>query len=80
MSRTYLTLGRYTVEMFHYLTMQIQEPFLRPELADRLAAMLNFNLQQLCGPKCESRAPKVVQTAGTSTRRGVEVEFRRFCF
>ena len=24
------------------------------ELADRLAAMLNFNLQQLCGPKCSS--------------------------
>ena len=39
--------------MFHYLTMEIREPFLRPELADRLAAMLNFNLQQLCGPKCE---------------------------
>ena len=33
--------------------MEIREPFLRPELADRLAAMLNFNLQQLCGPKCE---------------------------
>ena len=54
-NRTYLTLGRYTVEMFHYLTMEIREPFLRPELADRLAAMLNFNLQQLCGPKCECR-------------------------
>ena len=23
-------------------------------LADRLAAMLNFNLQQLCGPKCNN--------------------------
>lgn len=23
-------------------------------LADRLAAMLNFNLQQLCGPKCKN--------------------------
>lgn len=22
-------------------------------MADRLAAMLNFNLQQLCGPKCK---------------------------
>ena len=26
-------------------------PFLRPELADRLAAMLNYNLKQLCGNK-----------------------------
>jgi hypothetical protein len=24
------------------------------ELADRLTAMLNFNLQQLCGPKCKN--------------------------
>ena len=23
-------------------------------MADRLAAMLNFNLQQLCGPKCKN--------------------------
>lgn len=40
--------------MFHYLTERIQEPFLTVELADRLAAMLNFNLQQLCGPKCNN--------------------------
>ncbi|XP_013412896.1 ubiquitin conjugation factor E4 B [Lingula anatina] len=51
--RSYLTLGSETVEMFYYLTRQIQMPFLVPELADRLAAMLNFNLQQLCGPKCK---------------------------
>ncbi|XP_066297718.1 ubiquitin conjugation factor E4 B-like [Branchiostoma lanceolatum] len=51
--RSYLTLATETVDMFHYLTVQIKEPFLRPELADRLAAMLNFNLQQLCGPKCK---------------------------
>ena len=52
--RSYLTLARETVEMFHYLTQDIVEPFLRPELADRLAAMLNFNLKQLCGSKCKS--------------------------
>ncbi|XP_070562106.1 ubiquitin conjugation factor E4 B-like isoform X2 [Ptychodera flava] len=50
--RSYLTLAGETLDMFHYLTRTIQEPFLRPELASRLAAMLNFNLQQLCGKKC----------------------------
>ncbi|XP_037957419.1 ubiquitin conjugation factor E4 B [Teleopsis dalmanni] len=50
--RSYLTLGRETVEMFHYLTHDIKEPFMRNELVDRLSSMLNFNLQQLCGPKC----------------------------
>lgn len=52
--RSYLTLASETVEMFHYLTEKIQDPFLIPELSDRLAAMLNFNLQQLCGPKCNN--------------------------
>jgi hypothetical protein len=51
--RSYLTLAKETVDMFHYLTVDIKEPFLRPELVDRLSAMLNFNLQQLCVPKCK---------------------------
>ena len=45
--RSYLTLAKETVEMFHYLTVNIKEPFLRPELANRLSSMLNFNLEQL---------------------------------
>jgi ubiquitin conjugation factor E4 B len=36
---------------FHLLTQEIQEPFLRPDMAPRVASMLNFNLQQLTGPK-----------------------------
>lgn len=40
--------------MLEYLTVEIKEPFLRAELVDRLASMLNFNLQQLCGPKCKN--------------------------
>ncbi|XP_051946759.1 ubiquitin conjugation factor E4 B-like isoform X5 [Xyrauchen texanus] len=51
-SRSYLALAAETVDMFHILTKQVQKPFLRPELGPRLAAMLNYNLQQLCGPKC----------------------------
>ena len=52
--RSYLTLARETVDMFHYLTHDIHSPFLRPELADRLAAMLDHVLEQLTnGPKCK---------------------------
>lgn len=53
-ARSYLTLAKETVSMFHYLTVDIKEPFLRPELVGRLSAMLNFNLQQLCGSKCKN--------------------------
>ncbi|ESO04573.1 hypothetical protein HELRODRAFT_99472 [Helobdella robusta] len=52
--KSYLTLASETVDMFHYLTEKVQDQFLIPQLADRLAAMLNFNLQQLCGPKCNN--------------------------
>ncbi|GAB6019792.1 Ubiquitin conjugation factor E4 B [Chamberlinius hualienensis] len=52
--RSYLTLARETVDMLHYLSQEIKEPFLRPELSARLAAMLNFNLKQLCGSKCKN--------------------------
>lgn len=33
--RSYLTLARETVDMFHYLTVDIKEPFLKPELVER---------------------------------------------
>jgi ubiquitin conjugation factor E4 B len=52
--RSYLTLAKETVDMFQYLTIDIKEPFLRKEIVDRLSSMLNYNLQQLCGPKCSN--------------------------
>uniref|UniRef100_A0A6A7FU80 Ubiquitin conjugation factor E4 B n=2 Tax=Hirondellea gigas TaxID=1518452 RepID=A0A6A7FU80_9CRUS len=50
--RWYLTLTRETLEMLHHLTKEIPKPFVRPEIGDRLAAMINFNLTQLAGQKC----------------------------
>ena len=43
-----------TVNIFHYMSKAIRAPFLRPELIDRLAAMLNYNLVMIAGPKCQS--------------------------
>jgi len=69
MCKSYLTLARETVDMLHYLTQQVPDPFLRPELIDRLAAMLNFNLQQLCGPKCNNFKVKNAVNYGWEPRR-----------
>lgn len=55
--------------MFDYLTEEIKEPFLRPELVDRLSSMLNFNLQQLCGPKCKNLKVKKPDKYGWDPRR-----------
>ncbi|XP_038076555.1 ubiquitin conjugation factor E4 B-like [Patiria miniata] len=67
--RSYLTLANETLEMFNYLTKEIKKPFLRPELCDRLAAMLNFNLQQLCGPKCSDLKVENREKYGFQPRR-----------
>ncbi|CAH1405610.1 unnamed protein product [Nezara viridula] len=67
--RSYMTLARETVDMFHYLTDEIKEPFLRLELVGRLSAMLNFNLQQLCGPKCKNLKVNEPDKYGWEPRR-----------
>ncbi|XP_061379207.1 ubiquitin conjugation factor E4 B [Danaus plexippus] len=67
--RSYLTLARETVDMLEYLTVDIKEPFLRAELVDRLASMLNFNLQQLCGPKCNNLKVRQPEKYGWEPRR-----------
>ncbi|KAJ3033823.1 hypothetical protein HDV00_005788 [Rhizophlyctis rosea] len=47
-------LGNETVHMFQYMTAnkEIVEPFLAPEIVSLLAAMLDYNLAALVGPKC----------------------------
>lgn len=38
--------------MLQYLTKEIADPFMVEEIVNRLAAMLDYNLSQLVGPKC----------------------------
>lgn len=47
----YTTLGRSTVELLKVFTAETKAPFMMPEIVDRLAAMLDYNLQALVGPK-----------------------------
>ncbi|XP_075543041.1 ubiquitination factor E4B isoform X2 [Dermacentor variabilis] len=67
--RSYLTLARETVDTLHYLTAHVPDPFLRPELVDRLAAMLNSNLGQLCGPRCKDLKVAQPEKYGWEPRR-----------
>jgi ubiquitin conjugation factor E4 B len=52
--KIYLLLGRETTRMLHYITRDFAKHFMRPELRDRLAAMLNYFLVQLAGPNHQS--------------------------
>lgn len=47
----YTTLSRSTVELLKIFTAETKAPFMMPEIVDRLAAMLDYNLHALVGPK-----------------------------
>ena len=49
----YTTLSRSTVELLKVFTAETKAPFMMPEIVDRLAAMLDYNLQALVGPRCQ---------------------------
>lgn len=51
-AQSYVALGNETVHMLNYMSSEVVEPFLVNEIVDRLAAMLDYNLVQLVGPKC----------------------------
>ncbi|KAF8305671.1 hypothetical protein DL93DRAFT_2089352 [Clavulina sp. PMI_390] len=48
---SYITLGKSTVELLKLFTAETKEPWMLPEIVDRLAAMLDFNLALLTGPR-----------------------------
>ena len=51
---SYITLGKSTVALLKDFTAQTKSPFMAAEIVDRLAAMLNYNLDALAGPKCSN--------------------------
>jgi ubiquitin conjugation factor E4 B len=48
----YITLGRSTVDLLQVFTAETKSPFMMPEIVGKLAAMLDYNLEALAGPKC----------------------------
>ncbi|KAG2383559.1 hypothetical protein C9374_004230 [Naegleria lovaniensis] len=54
MVKSYLLLANETVHMLSYLSRDIPQPFLRPEMVDRVASMLNYFLVELAGPQCQN--------------------------
>ncbi|CAD5121237.1 DgyrCDS9770 [Dimorphilus gyrociliatus] len=67
--KSYLTLAGQTVDMFHYLTEVIVEPFLNEVVVDRLVTMLDFNLKQLCGSKCNNLKVKEPEKYGWNPKQ-----------
>jgi len=51
---SYMSLGNETVAMLKLFTSAIPDAFVKPEIVNTLAGMLNFNLEALVGPKCSN--------------------------
>ncbi|PWW75289.1 hypothetical protein C7212DRAFT_280984 [Tuber magnatum] len=51
---SYMSLGNETVAMLKLFTSAIPSAFVKPEIVNTLAGMLNFNLEALVGPKCNN--------------------------
>lgn len=51
---SYMSLGNETVTMLKLFTSAIPNAFVMPEIVNRLAGMLDYNLDALVGPKCSS--------------------------
>ncbi|KAL8293009.1 hypothetical protein RQP46_000703 [Phenoliferia psychrophenolica] len=52
-AKTDLDLGHESLRLLKLFTLETKEPFLTPEIVDRLAAMLDMNLNMLAGPRCQ---------------------------
>lgn len=52
MAKTYVQLSDKTIRLFNLFTKEAPKSFVIVEIVDRLAGMLNYNLQALVGKKC----------------------------
>lgn len=53
-AQSYMQLGNETVIILNLFTSAIANSFVQPEIVHRLAGMLDYNLEALVGPKCNS--------------------------
>ncbi|KAJ3115786.1 hypothetical protein HK100_001231, partial [Physocladia obscura] len=70
-ARSYVMLCTETVNMFQYLTSdeKIVTPFMAPYIVERLAAMLDYNLTTLVGPKCTDLKVKNPEKYGFDAKK-----------
>ncbi|CAK9439114.1 uncharacterized protein LODBEIA_P33380 [Lodderomyces beijingensis] len=53
-AKSLMSLSNKTIELFKLFTREVPKGFVLPEIVDRLAGMLDYNLSILVGPKCSN--------------------------
>lgn len=54
LAKSYMGLTNKTMELFKLFTKEVPKGFVLPEIVDRLAGMMDYNLSILVGPKCSN--------------------------
>lgn len=68
MAKSYVQLAQQSVVLLKLFTQAVPKAFVTPELVDRLAAMLDYNLEALVGPKCRELKVKNPEGYGFKPR------------
>lgn len=71
--RSMLDFGNEFLRLLIDFTKETKDAFMTPEIVDRLAAMLDYNLDLLVGPRCTELKVKVCCARGVVLSRGSEL-------
>lgn len=68
-AKSFMGLTNKTMELFKLFSLLVPRGFVLPEIVDRLASMLNYNLAMMVGPKCSNLKVEDPQKYGFDPRR-----------
>lgn len=67
-TKSYMQLSNKTMQLFNLFTKEVPQAFILPEIADRLASMLDYNLSVMVGPKASNLKVENPETYGFNPR------------
>lgn len=67
-TKSYMQLSNKTMQLFNLFTKEVPQAFTLPEIVDRLASMLDYNLSVMVGPKASNLKVENPETYGFNPR------------
>lgn len=74
-TKSYMQLSNKTMQLFNIFTKEVPQAFILPEIVDRLASMLDYNLSVMVGPKASNLKVENPESYGFSPRETLKSLF-----
>ncbi|KAG2731032.1 hypothetical protein G9P44_006181 [Scheffersomyces stipitis] len=68
-AKSYMGLTTKTMQLFKLFTKEVPQGFVLPEIVDRLAGMLDYNLSAMVGPKCSNLKVEAPESYGFEPKK-----------